>query len=293
VAPVGRRLLSTLLRPLELASEPIHGVLNRLLAPRSVALESAPIGATVRPEAEPYAGGAGEVAVLLCHGFSGSPKSMLGWAKQLESAGFRVAVPRLPGHGTSWQELNRTEWTDWYSCVEDAFTELVAQSRQVFVGGLSMGGALALRLAQQHPESVAGLILVNPMINITDPRIRTLPVLHRLVPSLAGIANDIAMPGQDECGYDRNPLRALYSLTRMTADVRAHLAEVVQPLLVYRSVTDHVVDPSSVRLLRAGVASTDQTYVELTRSYHVATLDYDSAQIFDGSVEFCRRLTKD
>jgi carboxylesterase len=286
-------MISTLLRPLERASEPVHGLLNRLLAPRSVALDSAPIGAAVRPEAEPYAGGTGEAAVLLCHGFSGSPKSMIGWARHLEAAGFRVALPRLPGHGTSWQELNRTEWTDWYACVEDAFEALVAQSRQVFVAGLSMGGALALRLAQQHPTSVSGLILVNPMINITDPRIRTLPLLHRLVPSLGGIANDIAMPGQDECGYDRNPLRALYSLTNLSADVRAHLAEIDQPLLVYHSVTDHVVDPSSVRLLRAGVASTDQTYIDLTRSYHVATLDYDAAQIFDGSVEFCRRLTKD
>jgi carboxylesterase len=293
VASVGRRLLSTALRPLERATEPVHALLNRRLAPRSIALDSAPIGAIVRPEAEPYAGGSGEVAVLLCHGFTGSPKGMIDWARHLESAGFRVVVPRLPGHGTSWQELNRTEWVDWYACVEDAFRELVAQSRQVFIAGLSAGGALALRLAQQHPASVAGLILVNPMINLTDPRIRVLPVLQRLVPSLAGIVNDIAMPGQDECGYNRNPLRALYSLTLMTADVRAHLAEVVQPLLVYRSVTDHVVDPSSVRLLRAGVASPDQTYVALTRSYHVATLDYDAAQIFDGSVEFCRRLTKD
>jgi carboxylesterase len=293
VAPVGRRLISKLLRPLERATEPLHGLLNRLLAPRSIALDSAPIGATVRPEAEPYAGGTGDEAVLLCHGFTGSPKSMIGWAKNLESAGFRVVVPRLPGHGTSWQELNQTEWTDWYSCAEDAFLDLVAQGRQVFVAGLSMGGALALRLAQKHPASVSGLVLVNPMINISDPRIRALPVLQRLVPSLAGIANDIAMPGQDECGYDRNPLRALYSLTKMCADIRAHLADIDQPLLVYRSVVDHVVDPSSVRLLRAGVTSTDQTYVALTRSYHVATLDYDAAQIFDGSVEFCRRLTKD
>jgi carboxylesterase len=293
VAPVGRRLLSTLLRPLERVTEPVHGLLNRLLAPRSIVLDSAPIGATVKPEAQPYAGGSGEVAVLLCHGFSGSPKSMIGWAKHLEAAGFRVSVPRLPGHGTSWQEMNRTEWTDWYGCVDDAFAELVAQCRQVFVGGLSMGAALALRLAEQHPGSVSGLILVNPVIKITDLRIHALPVLHRLVPSLYGIANDIAMPGQNEGGYDRNPLRALYSMTKMTADIRAHLPEIDQPLLVYRSRVDHVADPSSVRLLRDTVASSDQTYVELTRSFHVATLDYDSAQIFDGSVEFCRRLTKD
>ena len=81
------------------------------------------------------------------------------------------------------------------------------------------------------------------------------------------------------------PLRALYSdlpLGRRTP----HLPKVDQPLLVYRSVLDHVVDPSSVNLIKAGVRSADQTYVELHRSYHVATLDYDAEQIFDGSVAF-------
>ena len=68
-----------------------------------------------------------------------------------------------------------------------------------------------------------------------------------------------------------------------------------QPLLIYRSVVDHVADPSSVKLIRERVGSADQSYIELTRSYHVATLDYDADEIFDGSVAFIQRLirTKD
>jgi carboxylesterase len=252
----------------------------------------------VHPDAQPYEGGCGAAGVLLCHGFCGSAKSMTGWARHLESAGFRVLVPRLPGHGTSWQELNQTTWMDWYACVDEAFATLRAQCDQVFLAGLSMGGALALRLAEQHGPLVSGLTLVNPVINISESwsrvfLLRILPLLRFVVPSWSGIVNDIAKPGQDECGYHRNPLRAMYSQTFLWDDVRRNLDRVDQPLLVYRAIDDHVGDPSSVQLIKAGVRSSDQTYVELERSYHVATLDYDAENIFDGSVAFFRRLTKE
>ena len=113
--------------------------------------------------------------------------------------------------------------------------------------------ALALRLAERHGHLVSGLVLVNPVINISDPRMRALPILRLAVPSLAGIVNDIAKPGQDECGYDRLPLPALYSQTFLWADVRRNLDRVDQPLLIYRAIHDHVVDGSSVNLIKAGV----------------------------------------
>lgn len=256
--------------------------------PAAGAVEAAPTSAGIRSGAEAYRAGNGRVGVLLCHGFTGSPQSMRPWAEDLVGAGFRVHLPRLPGHGTSWQELNRTRWTDWYAAVDRAFAAMAAECDQVFVAGLSMGGALALRLAEQHGDRVAGLALVNPCINIVDPRIRAIRLLSA-IPSLPGIANDIALPGVDEGGYDRNPLRALHSQTHLWADVRANLGRVSQPALLYWSRQDHVVDASSLALIRAGVRSAELEVVVLERSYHVATLDYDAEDIFRGSVEFFRR----
>jgi carboxylesterase len=259
---------------------------------------SVPDTVSVHPDAQPYEGGEGPIGVLLCHGFTGSTQAMIGWARHLEAAGFQVLLPRLPGHGTTWQECNQTTWTDWYGCVDEAFAVLRARCEQVFLAGLSMGATLCLRLAEQHGSDVSGLTLVNPAINISQPRsrvyqLRLLPLTRLVIPSLAGFASDIAMPDQDEWGYDRVPLHAMHSLTFLWADVRRNLDRIDQPLLVYRSIHDHVVDPSSVRLIKEGVRSGDQTYIELQRSYHVATLDYDAEDIFDGSVAFFRRLTKE
>lgn len=230
--------------------------------------------------------------MLLVHGFTGSPHSMRGWAEHHAAAGLTVRLPRLPGHGTSWQELNRTRWQDWYAVVEREFLELRRAGHPVVVTGLSAGGGLAVRLAELHPSEVAGLVLVNPSIaDDDDIRKRFLWLARWLAPSLAGITNDIAKPGVTEQGYARTPLHAAWSMTKLWQAIRADLAKVRAPILVLRSSIDNVVPASSTATLLAGVSSTDVTVVELTRSYHVATLDYDAELIRERSLAFIHEQT--
>jgi carboxylesterase len=269
----------------------VSALVARLRRGRPAPAIESPTTAMVLADAEPYFGGSGPNGVLLCHGFAGSPRSMRPWAEHLEADGFRVALPRLPGHGTTWQEMNQTRWEDWYGHVDRAFIHLRAECERVFVCGLSMGGGLALRLAEQRGDAVAGLALVNPSIGSADPRMRALPVLLRhLVPSLAGVGNDIALPDVLEGAYERSPLHAAWSLTKMWRDIQQHLDQVDQPLLIFKSVKDQVVDELSLALIKARVSSRDLTVVTLERSYHVATLDYDAELIFTTSSAFFRRL---
>lgn len=246
---------------------------------------------SVMPGAEPFSHDGGRVGVLLSHGFTGSPKSMRPWAEHLASAGYTVRLPRLPGHGTTWQEMNRTRWEDWYAVLDREFRELHEQCERVFVGGLSMGGTLVTRLAQVHGPRVSGLMLVNPAYTVKDPRLKALPVLQALLPSLPGIGNDIKKPGQDEGCYDRIPLKALYSQTKLWAEVVRDLPEVTQPVVLWHSPEDHVVPPASSELLLARISSTDVAENLLLDSYHVATLDNDAPRIFEESVTFIERLS--
>jgi carboxylesterase len=245
----------------------------------------------VIPGAEPISHDGGRVGVVLSHGFTGSPASLRPWAAHLAAAGYTVRVPRLPGHGTSWREMNRTRWQDWYAAVDAAFRELHEECEAVVVGGLSMGGTLVTRLAQEHGPRVRGLMLVNPAYKLDDIRLRALPVLQTVLPSLPGIGNDIKQAGQDELCYDRIPLKALWSQTKLWSTVVRDLPEVTQPVLVWHSVEDHVVPTSSSELLLARISSQDVTEHVLHDSYHVATLDHDAPRIFEQSVAFIQRLT--
>ncbi|MGW6914030.1 alpha/beta hydrolase [Kitasatospora sp. NPDC054939] len=242
------------------------------------------------PGAEPYLHRGGPVGVLLCHGFTGSPQSMRPWAEHLAAAGLTVALPVLPGHGTRWQDMQQTRWEDWYAEVEREFLALSAECEQVFVCALSMGGALALRLAAVHGPEVAGLVLVNPSVRSDNPASVLLPVLRHLVPSRPGITDDIARPGVTELGYDRIPLHAAWSLARLWKEVRDRLPEVAQPVLLLRSPQDHVVSPANSELVLARISSTDVTERLCQRSYHVATLDHDAEEIFAAALDFIRRL---
>jgi carboxylesterase len=208
------------------------------------------------------------------------------WAQDLANRGYTVRVPRLPGHGTHWRDLNRVGWDDWYAELEAALSELRASCDQVAVCGLSMGGALALRLAEIRSGDVDALVLVNPAIAMQSRQLRLLPALKYLVPSMPGIGNDIKKPGTDEVGYQRTPLRALHTFVRAWPVIQADLGKITAPLLVFRSTDDHVVDAASLPLIQHGVSSAVADYVTLTDSYHVATLDFDAQLIFDRSADF-------
>lgn len=242
------------------------------------------------PGAEPFRHDGGDVGVLLCHGFTGTPQSLRPWAQELAAHGLTVSLPRLPGHGTRWQDLNMTRWQDWYAADERAFRELQERCTSVVVAGLSMGGALALRLAEECGPAVSGLVLVNPSVTSADPRLRGLPVLKHLRASVPAIGNDIKRGDRTELAYDRTPLHAVDSVRELWRRVVADLDKVTQPVLIYRSAVDHVVGPESVRLLLDRLPSRDITLRTLKNSFHVATLDYDAEEIFAGSLEFARRL---
>jgi carboxylesterase len=212
------------------------------------------------------------------------------WGEHLAAAGYAVEVPRLPGHGTTWQEMNTTSFDDWAAEVERVYADLAARCDVVVVGGLSMGGAQVIRLAERHPE-IAGLMLVNAAVASTNKQLLLVPLLKHIVPSMPAIGGDIKKQGVSESAYDKTPLKALHSMVQAWKRVRGELAKVTCPVLLFRSSEDHVVDPSSARIILAGVSSTDVTERVLTDSYHVATLDNDAPVIFAESIDFIARVT--
>jgi carboxylesterase len=240
----------------------------------------------VLPGAEPFTHVGGGTGVLLCHGFTATPQSLRPWADYLADAGLSVWLPRLPGHGTTWQQMAHTRWEDWYAEIDRAFDELRANADEVFVMGLSMGACLALRLAELRGTAVSGLVLVNPSVT-ADTRLFVLaPMLKFVVPSLKGITSDIKKDHVSEVGYKRIPVKAAATLPGLWRVTQAHLGDVTQPVLAYHSTVDHVVGPASLRVLRDALPAMEVR--ECPDSYHVATLDNDAAAIFAGSLEFVR-----
>ncbi|MCU1673356.1 MAG: putative esterase/lipase [Frankiales bacterium] len=242
----------------------------------------------VLPGAEPIDLPGGPVGVLLSHGFTGTTQSMRPWAEHMAAAGLTVSAPRLPGHGTRWQDMNKTRWSDWYGEVQRAFDDLRGRCDTVFAMGLSMGGTLVLRLAEERGAQVAGLVVVNASLGTDRKDAKLAPLLSKVVPSFPGIGGDIKKDGSTEIAYDKIPLKAVASLQSAWPVVAGDLAKITCPVLVFRSRIDHVVPPVSGETLMTGLAGGTVEERVLENSYHVATLDNDAPTIFAGSVDFVR-----
>jgi carboxylesterase len=242
------------------------------------------------PGAEPWSHAGAGAGVLLLHGFTGNPNSMRALGTAVAAAGFSVEVPRLPGHGTTLDDMQTTGWDDWLTEAEAAYRRLAGRGEPVVVGGQSMGGTLALALAVRHPE-VAGLVCVNPLTQPQPDEI--LDMVRGMVDegqtSLPGIGSDIADPDAVESAYEGMPLAPLLSMMGAVRALQDDLAHVVCPLLLLTSPQDHVVEPAQSDFLAAAVAGPVER-VSLERSYHVATLDFDKDVIAERTIEFVRKI---
>jgi carboxylesterase len=240
--------------------------------------------------AEPFSAAGGPVGVLVLHGFTGSPQSMRPLAKAFAAAGFTVELPLLPGHGTSVQDMIPTGWADWTAAADEAYAGLAGRCDHVFAAGLSMGGSLAIWLGERHP-GIAGLVLVNPLVAPAAQSFRDMlsAMIDQGLSVTPAIASDIAMPGSPESGYGATPIAPMLSMFGGVETLAAGLAGLRCPVLLLSSRNDHVVPSESGDLLAAGAGGSVER-VWLERSFHVATLDYDAAEIEARAVEFVTKL---
>jgi carboxylesterase len=149
-----------------------------------------------------------------------------------------------------------------------------------------MGGGLTLYTSENHQEKIDGIVLVNPMIHIPLVTPTMAKVLSTFKKMRSAVGNDIKRKNVTEYAYDANPLVGIYELTKMLKITREKLSKVSIPTLLFHSTEDHVLPVSNTEIILKGISSKDKERIELTNSYHVATLDHDMEIIFEKSLTF-------
>ena len=226
---------------------------------------------------------------MVLHGFTGNPGSMRGLAEAFATAGFTVELPRLPGHGSTVEDLIPTRWSDWLTAALATYDDLAGRVGKVVVAGLSMGGTLTAAIGLERPDT-AGLILINAAVEPMPQEVRDiLREMAETAETMPAIGDDIAKPGVTEGGNDATPLQALLSQIDAGDVLSPRLGELSMPCLLLTSPQDHTVAPSASDYFAANVATSVER-VTMERSYHVATLDYDAPLVEASSVAFAKRV---
>ena len=246
----------------------------------------------IMPGAEPYFARGGGTGVLLLHGFTASPHEVKWLGQYLAGQGHTVYAPRIAGHGTDYRDLARTTWQDWAASALDGYHILRAQCDRVFVGGLSMGGALAL-LTAAETEADGVIALAAPVLPFPGLSANRLRIAKRLRPysdqtDRSPFADYILVQqkrlGEPEIGrvrYGMWSTAALEQLMWLIPQVHARLPEIGAPVLAVYSKADATVLTPNLKALKAGLtgAARVETHV-LEQSSHILTQDMERETVF-------------
>ncbi len=247
----------------------------------------------VMPGAEPFFYKRGKVGCLLCHGYTGTPDEVHNIGKYLASKEVTTIAPLLPGHGTTINDLIDKTVEDWYAEYCHAFDKLKEYCDEFFVCGHSLGGALTIRLAQEHQ--------VNGIITLATPI--KLRLLHRMfLPIVAPFTKKAVMQKSRKeriyqtkykilC-YDAYPFAPANTFRKMLNNTSSKLGLINQPILILQGSLDDKWLRNSAKKIYKGVASKDKQLVYMEQSTHALTHESEKEKINELIYEFIRKRSK-
>ena len=226
------------------------------------------------------------LGVVAAHGFLASPAEMHGLGRRLDTHDLPVIGVRLKGHGTSPWDLRERSYEDWLDSVRRGYAIMSGLAQRVCVVGFSSGGALALLLAAEHPERLAGVIAVNVPLYFRNPNMKFVPLVHRAnrvvqwVSSFEGVMP--FRPNKSEhphINYHHMPVHGLYELTRMVDALEKELPGIDCPVHLLQADRDPVVVPRSVHRLTEGLERTEPVVRMVGAARHgIVNEDLDGTQ---------------
>ncbi len=215
----------------------------------------------------------GDHAILLTHGFTSTPASVLPLARLLNEAGYTVMGIRLKGHGTVMEDMLKANWRDWLRQEKEAVEKLKREYAAVTAAGLSMGGVLSLLAAERM--GVDSCVAISAPMRVPRRGMSLSKVLALVKPTVSfpsrgpapvTLMRDYAM------GYHTFPTKSSGDLSHLMRLARGGLDRIHCPLLVVQSTGDRTISPESAGIILEGAQKVQPEYLELQGYPHACTV---------------------
>lgn len=226
-----------------------------------------------------------KAVVILSHGLAEHSGRYAHVAACLVRHGYGVYALDHRGHGRS--QGRRAQIDRMAYVVDDlhTFVGLVRSEQPAkpqFLLGHSVGGAVAVNYALEHPDELAGLVLSAPAVVIENApavQVRVGKILSAIAPGFPLLALDGTAVSRDTAvvhAYDTDPLnyrgkipvRTLAELVDTAEKLPDRLGDLRLPILVLQGTADRLVPLSASRLVHDRVSSPDRTLRLYEGLYH-------------------------
>ncbi len=233
-----------------------------------------------------------DVCVMLIHGWTSTPYEMRVLGEQLNAEGIAVDAPLLSGHGSRPEDLECVTCEQWATDVQKAFQRLKKQYKKVYVGGMSMGGNLALHVAKNEP-SVSGLILMSTPYKMRFEKLgivaahltkRFVSYKKKFYPR--GIQ---AQPSITQLiSYQRYPISSAFEAYATIKNSLDNIELITQPVFLIQPEHDHLVSRDSIRKIFKKIGSQKKEMRLVKKASHNFMGNGKHRDVFESVVHFVK-----
>lgn len=245
----------------------------------------------------------GKRAILMIHGYIGTPTDFGHLPQLLQEAGFTVSVQLLPGHGRDARGFSKTTSEELIHFIDNAYTDLKKSYDQVTLIGLSMGGALSVITTAHHVTDLPDqLILLAPYFRIKHRWYYIFPAAFYCKIALPFIPY-VERPAMFKQVFNKKALpyivdydfistkgtRAALEVSKRAKQDIAKLKNSKIPMLVIHSKKDKATDCSTTQKLIEQLGRSDVQVMILNNSNHLILWDYEAEQVEQEIINFLNR----
>jgi len=216
-----------------------------------------------------------KLGVVLMHSYLSVPEEVKALARYLRRQGMWVYGLRLPGHGISAEDLAERKYKEWVESVETGYAMMCTLCDRVVVGGVGLGGSLALDIAARV-EDIAGVFAICPPFSLRNYSANFMPsmdVWNRVLNKMKrGEHNSQFFEfshGNHHVNYSKNPVAGVKELGEYLQSIEKGYAAISRPALIFQADKNPVVDPKGSLQLYDSIGSADKEFCLLSFDRHV------------------------
>ncbi len=237
-----------------------------------------------------------DTAILFIHGFTGNASFFKYYSEKAKEDGYDVITTLLPGFGTSTDDYKKLYFSQWYNYAKDVYKYYRKNYKNFFVVGLSMGGSITLKLAEEFSEDaeypISGVVAISTPVFL-NALIEHGAVSHWMMwvaRTFSFFTDEIKTENKiiNEDGADRKITysnafpKQIHSFKMGLKPIKSDLKKITCPILLSQSQGDEKVPYQNLHYIEKNVGSKEVKVKEYDlRKYHHEKHDlclYDSTR---------------